>query len=59
MSIWAANVPGQKIAKCARCGKAFTPKKEGDKYGSTCARKLAGQVQLDSMELISGKVLHK
>jgi predicted amidophosphoribosyltransferase len=42
---------------CARCRRPFTPKKEGDKYGPRCAAKLAGQIQLDSMALISGKVL--
>jgi hypothetical protein len=59
MSIWKANTRLQAKAKCGRCGLQFTPKKEGDKYGPTCARKLAGQVQLDSMALVSGKVLRK
>jgi hypothetical protein len=46
-------------ARCARCGLLFTPKKVGDKYGPICARKLAGQVQLDSQMLVSGKVLRR
>ncbi len=24
--------------RCARCKRPFTPKKEGDRYGSTCSR---------------------
>ncbi len=45
--------------RCARCKRAFRAKKEGQIYGPKCARKLAGQVQLDSMALVSGKVLRK
>jgi hypothetical protein len=44
--------------RCARCKRPFKPKKDGDRYGPRCARKLADQVELDSMTLISGKVLH-
>lgn len=42
---------------CLRCHRPFTPTTEGQKYGSKGARKLAGQVELDSMALVSGKVL--
>lgn len=45
--------------ECRRCHRKFLPKKDDQEYGPTCARKLAGQVQLDSMVLISGKVLRK
>jgi len=45
--------------KCARCGRPFAPKKEGDRYGEKCTRILAGQVMLDSNALVSGKVLRK
>jgi hypothetical protein len=44
---------------CKRCGREFTPKTPDQEYGPTCARMLAGQTQLDSMVLISGKVLRK
>jgi hypothetical protein len=27
--------------RCARCHKHFTPKKEGDRYGSSCSRIVA------------------
>lgn len=47
------------MPRCKRCGREFTPKKEGQEYGPVCARKLAGQVELDSMALVSGKVLRK
>lgn len=33
-------VPGKE--KCKRCGRWFTPKVD-EKYGPTCARKIAGQ----------------
>ena len=29
--------------RCARCHRPFTPKHEGDRYGPTCARKIAGK----------------
>lgn len=45
------------LPRCARCKRPFKPKKEGDKYGPRCAMHLAGQVELDSMALVSGKVL--
>lgn len=45
--------------RCARCHRPFTPKNPDDRYGQKCARKLAGQIQLDSQVLISGKVLRK
>lgn len=44
---------------CKRCGKEFVPKTPGQEYGPVCARILAGQVELDSMVLVSGKVLRK
>lgn len=53
----AAATPGK--PRCARCGRPFVPKKKGDRYGPKCARKLAGQVELDSQALVSGKVLRK
>jgi hypothetical protein len=46
------------LPKCKRCGRPFEPRKEGDEYGPKCARKMAGKVQLGSMALVSGKVLH-
>lgn len=49
-------VPRVKLL-CARCHRPFTPRTEGQKYGRICAMKLAGQVQLDSMALISKRVL--
>lgn len=45
------------MAFCKRCGREFLPKKEGLEYGSVYTRKLAGQVELTSMALVSGKVL--
>lgn len=45
--------------KCKRCGRPFTATKEGQEYGLKCARMLAGQVQLDSQALVTGKVLTK
>lgn len=44
---------------CKRCGKRIIVKTPGQEYGPVCARKLAGQVRLDSMALVSGKVLGK
>jgi len=45
--------------RCLRCGRPFVLKRMTDQYGPKCAMKLAGQVQLDSMVLVSGKVLRK
>lgn len=45
--------------RCARCNRAFLAKKEGHIYGPVCARRLRGQVQLDSQALVSGTVLRK
>jgi len=45
--------------RCARCKRPFTPHKDGDLYGPTWARKMAGQVELDHQVLVSGVVLHK
>jgi hypothetical protein len=50
---------GDEKSKCQRYQREFTPKNDVQVYGPTCARKLAGQIQLDSMALISGKVLRK
>lgn len=47
------------MTKCTRCGKEFTQKTPDQIYGPVCARKLAGQVQIDSQALVSGKVLRK
>jgi len=46
--IFRANAaPGR--SKCARCGRRFTPKKEGDKYGPECAKIVAAQQHLESV----------
>jgi hypothetical protein len=55
---WKLKPPRTK-SLCARCHRSFTPKKQGDRYGPTCARKLAGQIQLDGIALVSGKILKK
>ena len=57
MSIWNAKTTLEGRRECRRCHRMFLPKKPDDMYGPTCARKLAGQVELDSMALVSGKVL--
>lgn len=33
-----AKQPPAGRPRCARCHRPFTPKKEGDRYGSHCAR---------------------
>ena len=33
--------------RCARCHRPFTPRKEGDRYGKTCARKIAANQTLE------------
>lgn len=33
-----AKIPIAGKPRCARCHRPFTPKKEGDRYGSTCSR---------------------
>ena len=59
MSIFRGKDPDAKWGSCKRCGRAILLDMPGKEYGSVCGRKLAGQVQLDSQALVSGKVLHK
>lgn len=44
---------------CKLCGRRIIIRKVGQEYGRVCARKLAGQIEIDSQVLVSGKVLHK
>lgn len=44
--------------RCLRCGRSIKPG-ENKQYGRVCAQKLAGQVELDSMMLVSGVMLHR
>lgn len=59
MSIWSAMADSQRRGKCKRCHRNIIIHKEGQEYGPKCARILAGQVQLDSQALVSGKVLRR
>ncbi len=57
MSIFSAAHTTDGKRKCLRCGRPFVPRKEGQHYGPKCALKLAGQTEIDSQALVSGKVL--
>ena len=37
--------------RCARCGKPFTPRKEGDRYGQTCAKIVAAMQTLEYVDI--------
>lgn len=49
----------QSFSNCRRCGRLFAVRTPGQEYGPKCAAKLRGQVELDSMSLISKKVLRR
>lgn len=36
--------------RCARCGRQFMPKHEGDRYGPTCTRKMQGHTDLSALD---------
>jgi len=55
MSVFAKRPP-IRGEKCARCGRQFIPKHEGDKFGPKCARKRAGSNQLIDWELSDGTI---
>lgn len=59
MSIFRGKDPDAVWGRCKRCGLQIIIRKPGQEYGRVCARKLAGQVQIDSQAVVSGKVLHK
>jgi hypothetical protein len=40
MSIFAAKTDLLGRRQCRRCGRMFTPRTEGQEYGSTCLRKI-------------------
>ncbi len=42
--------PGQSV--CKRCGRPFTPTKEGQEYGEKCLRKMAGQTMLQDRYVV-------
>lgn len=42
--------PGQSV--CKRCGRPFTPEKEGQEYGEKCMRKMAGQTMLQDRYVV-------
>lgn len=38
--------------KCARCHRPFTPKKEGQRFGPNCARKVAAEEHQNAIDEI-------
>lgn len=45
MGIWTAATDLLGRRRCKRCRKMFLPRKEGQEYGPTCARKVAGNIE--------------
>ena len=39
-------------SKCRRCGRPFTPTKEGQMYGEKCLRIMAGQTMLQDRYVV-------
>lgn len=52
MSIFSGRNPNATWGTCARCGHPMIIRKEGQKYGRVCAKKMATQTYLSALDRV-------
>jgi len=51
------NTDAVQLGRCKRCNRIIKIRTPGQEYGRVCARRMAGQISLESQALVSGIVL--